>query len=267
MQTTDLSSRTATMSQTDHRTGAQTESMPYMLRLGIALAFASLCILAVGTELGQSHGTRPHWVRHVDITEYYPAPERWAVGAPVRAPGLRGTYRVDWLYSALNSLSMEGDGIDRQNRRLHIEVSGPQGWVTEAGSPAPIRKWDSRPPYWRALGWRNKRGAVTFPLADGGWSRGRGVRFIRPRGIRFAPGPSLPLRYWRSLATDPRVIPRGSKVYIPAYRQSPGGGWFLAQDTGGAIDGRRVDVYRPPPRTPGGARSFSDQPVYVIPPG
>lgn len=38
------------------------------------------------------------------------------------------------------------------------------------------------------------------------------------------------------IAVDPRVIPLGTKVYVPGY------GYAVARDTGGAIKGRRIDV-------------------------
>lgn len=38
------------------------------------------------------------------------------------------------------------------------------------------------------------------------------------------------------LAVDPRVIPLGSRVYVPHY------GVLIADDTGGAIKGRRIDI-------------------------
>lgn len=38
------------------------------------------------------------------------------------------------------------------------------------------------------------------------------------------------------IAVDPRVIPLGTKVYVPGY------GYAVARDTGGAIKGRRVDL-------------------------
>jgi 3D (Asp-Asp-Asp) domain-containing protein len=86
-------------------------------------------------------------------------------------------------------------------------------------------------------------------------------------GATFATGPSLPLRYYHSLAVDPTLIPRGSPIYIPAHR-GINGGWFVAQDTGGAIIGRHLDVYRPPTVRPfGGGRLLLHERVYVIPPG
>ncbi len=85
--------------------------------------------------------------------------------------------------------------------------------------------------------------------------------------MSFAPGPSLPLHYYQSIAVDPGVIPLGSRVYIPAYRHDGHGGWFIAQDTGGAIAGRHIDVYRPPPAIPGTAgRYLTRQRILVIKP-
>lgn len=48
-------------------------------------------------------------------------------------------------------------------------------------------------------------------------------------------------RYTRQgiVAVDPRLIPLGSKVYVPGY------GWAIAADTGGAIIGNRIDIWLP----------------------
>jgi 3D (Asp-Asp-Asp) domain-containing protein len=180
-------------------------------------------------------------------TEYYPVPERWFDGVSVAAPGDSGRHRVDWLYSA-NGVSMEGDGIDLAGHQVHIAELGSVGWVNSAGTPTvPPQcgiRWSHGSPAWRAGGWRNSRGAVTYPLSGGGWSDGSGHWVGGYGGATFELGASLPLRYYRSVAVDPNLIPRGSRIYIPAYRHLSGG-WFLAQDTGGAIIGRHIDVYRP----------------------
>jgi len=214
--------------------------------------------------------TSRRWLGGVIVTEYYPVPEAWSEGAPASAPGLAGRHRVDWLYSA-NGVSMEGDGVDLAGRRVHIQDLGSVGWVNAGGrNTVPPRcgvRWSGGPPAWRAGGWRNRAGAVTFPLLAGGWSDGPGHWVGDYGGATFAYGASLPLRYYRSVAVDPRLIPLGSRIYVPAYR-TINGGWFVAQDTGGAIIGRHIDVYRPPtPQRFGSGRLLLGQRIYVIPPG
>ncbi|NCA80244.1 MAG: hypothetical protein EOM76_08695 [Sphingobacteriia bacterium] len=46
------------------------------------------------------------------------------------------------------------------------------------------------------------------------------------------------------VATDPEIIPLGSRVDIPFYNRgaNKNGSWILADDTGLAIKGKRVDV-------------------------
>jgi 3D (Asp-Asp-Asp) domain-containing protein len=211
---------------------------------------------------------RAQWLSGVTITEYYPAPESWFAGRRVPAPGLSGTYAADWLYSA-RGLAMEGSGVDRFGRRVQIAELGSTGWVNAAGQPTVpvcLGKWSNGFPVWLIGGWRNARGAVTFPLASGGWSNGPGVRTFPYGGVTFAPQSASPLVYYRTIAVDQRLIPLGSHVYVPAYRQL-GGGWFIARDTGGAIKGRHIDVYRPPPATPADlGRYMTGQRILVIPP-
>lgn len=54
---------------------------------------------------------------------------------------------------------------------------------------------------------------------------GRGITFT---GTLARPGVA---------AVDPEVIPLGSVIYVPGY------GYARAEDTGGAIKGRKVDLY------------------------
>lgn len=221
--------------------------------------------VAAPTPNPHAHGT---WLAGVAVSEYWPVPEAWFVGQLVSAPGLPGKHRIDWLYSAAG-VSMQGEGIGLDGRLYHLADAGAGGWVTAAGKATdPARGWAGGAPFWRAGGfWRSPAGGLTFPLATGGWSAGGGTRYVPLPGVSFAPGPALALRPYQSIAVDPRVIPLGSLVYIPAYRNDGHGGWFVAQDTGGAILGRRIDVFRTPPATPAtGGQYLVAQRVYVVKP-
>lgn len=61
-------------------------------------------------------------------------------------------------------------------------------------------------------------------------------------GITFT---GKPVREWHTIAVDPNVIPLGSLVYIPYFADKPNKGVFVAEDTGSAIVGRRIDIYMP----------------------
>ena len=214
--------------------------------------------------------TRPRWLDRTTITEYWPTPERWFVGKLVRAPGLAGRHRVDWLYSA-RGLPMEGDGVGLDGRRYRF--LGPYGtpWVNEYGAttrPCASGPWTRGRPFWLAFGWRNRWGGVTFPLAGGGWWDRPATRYLPPpASLRFGRGPSLPLAYWRSAAVDPRLIPLGSRIFVPSLCRTVGHGWLLARDTGGAIIARHIDVYRPPPAIPSGGQALFGQRIFVVPAG
>ncbi|HZV73460.1 MAG TPA: 3D domain-containing protein [Conexibacter sp.] len=213
---------------------------------------------------------RARWLAGVTVTEYYPVPEAWFVGQKVAAPGLSGKHRIDWLYSA-TGVSMEGDGLGLDGRQYHIDALGRGGWVTDRGKPSTAGRngWKGGSPVWRAGAyWLTRSHRLTFPLDGGGWSNGTGKRYVPLPGVSFAAGPSLPLRYYESVAVDPQTIPLGSRVYIAAYRNTAGHGWFRAEDTGGAIVGHHVDVYRSPPASAdSGGNYYQNQRIYVIPPG
>jgi 3D domain len=221
-----------------------------------------------GTKAPPGAPGKGNWIGGYTITEYWATPESWFKGKLVKAPGLPGKHRIDWLYSAMG-VSMEGDGIGLDGRRYHIDSLGNGGWVTAAGKPTSASNgFRAGSPYWRAGAyWRNAHGGVTFPLSAGGWDNGTGKHYVPLRGVSFASGPSLPLHALQSIAVDPSVIPLGSRVYIPAYKDDGHGGWFVAQDTGGAINDKRIDVYRRPPSSPGaGGQYLTSQRIYVVKP-
>jgi hypothetical protein len=235
-----------------------------------ALVGAAVALLACTAAVSAKPIRRARWLGGVTVTEYYPVPEAWFVGKRVSAPGLDAKHRIDWLYSALG-VSMQGTGIGLDGRLYHIDALGSGGWVNTLGRPSvPGRDgWGGGPPYWRAGAYWLARGhRVTFPLEAGGWSNGRGRRYVPLPDVSFAAGASKPLRYYRSIAVDPDLIPLGSMLYIDAYRRTAGHGWFRAEDVGGAIIGRHVDVYRRPPAEPfGSAQTLTGTRIYVIPPG
>lgn len=213
---------------------------------------------------------RPRWLSNTLVTEYFPVREAWFRGRPVRAPGLGSAHRADWLYGT-HGVAMNGEGIGLDGRVYHFAGPYDLSWVNANGvatSPCWNGTWTRGEPVWYGGGWRNAAGQVTYPLRAGGWANGRPVRSIHLADPpRFAAGPSLPLDYWHRVAVDPKLIPLGSRVFIPAYCRTPAHGWFTAGDVGGAIIARHVDVFRAPPASLDRLHALHGQTIFVIPPG
>ena len=253
-----------------------------MWRVGLLLALAVTAAFVAAHVAQPAHAAgcpprppdtskliaHPRWLTDAIVTEYYPVRESWFAGAPVRVPGLATKHRDDWLFGP-HGVAMNGEGLGADGR--YYRFAGPYdiGWVNEGGhftSGCWTGHWTNGEPAWLALGWRNVFGEVTYKLGDGLWSNGTGRRYVPPPStLRFQPGRSS-LPFWHTVAVDPRRVPRGSRVFIPMYCDSPSHGWFAALDTGGAIIGDHFDVYRSPPATLQ-LRSFRGQRAYVIPPG
>ena len=208
------------------------------------------------------------WLSSVTVTEYWPAPESWFVGKLVTAPGLPGLHRIDWLYSA-TGLSMEGSGIGLDGQQYHIDALGDGGWVTETGaSTSPSSGWSAGAPYWRAGGyWRNKKRGVTFPLSAGGWSNGRGAKYVPLRDVTFAAGMSLPL----PLPAVDRGGPEGHPARQPRLRPGVPRGRprWLVRRSGHRRRHQRAPHRRVPPppvNALGIGQSLSAQRIFVIKP-
>lgn len=186
--------------------------------------------------------TSPRWIKNTLVTQYWPAPERWFSGPLVRVEGIPGRHRSDWLFGA-RGLPMQGEGIASNGRVYHF--AGPYD-----------------------LGWRNRAGRHTAPCsAPGFWTDGRPFRLALPARALFAAGHSRTLVYWKSAAVDPHLIPFGSHIFLHALCSTPTHGWVVARDTGGAIGGAHIDIYRPPPEYVSGGDVLRGQPMLVVPPG
>ena len=244
--------------------------------LGAALAVRAGTVVAVVASacpprppVTEHLVTRPRWISNAVVTEYYPIRERWFDGARVSAPGLAGRHRVDWLYGA-HGVAMNGEGIGADGRFYHFAGPYSLGWVSQEGQstmPCWNGTWTNGAAAWLAFGWRNRLAQVTYPLSGGGWSNRPGVRYLPPPAdLRFGSGRSRALPFWQAVAVDRRVVPLGSRVFLPAYCDTPAHGWFQALDTGGAIIGFHFDIYRAPPATLV-LHSLRGQRAYILPPG
>ena len=106
-------------------------------------------------------------------------------------------------------------------------VSGPVARVVAVGAGSGARLMNAS----------NTRGAVIKPAPKGG-------RRMRVRSSGYAPGSGGADHRTATgaaavrgvIAVDPKVIPLGTRVYVPGY------GYAVAADTGGAIKGTRVDL-------------------------
>ena len=214
--------------------------------------------------------TTPRWLGGFEITEYFSVPERWFVGRRVRAPGIPAAIASIGSTHPTASRCRATASASTAATTTSTPAAMPAGSTARAAAraPAPARAAG-------ATACRAGSRAVGATAAGRSRSRwkgaagrtGTGGRQLSYAGVTFAPGSSQPLHPYRTVAVDPDLIPAGSRLYIPAYK-SVNGGWFVATDTGGAIIGRHIDVYRPPTGSiDDGGRYLTHLRVYVQPPG
>lgn len=116
--------------------------------------------------------------------------------------------------------------MERAAFETAIEANGSSG--AEVGSDAERAALMSGDPAWRA--------SARLYHAGGGGATGNDSLGCRPVAMR-------------TVATDPRVIPRRTKLFIRetvGLRLADGSihdGYWYASDTGGAIKGQKIDLY------------------------
>jgi 3D (Asp-Asp-Asp) domain-containing protein len=107
---------------------------------------------------------------------------------------------------------------------LAAALSGqPAGW--EAGEPEVVAAFDGSPRQMMITAT-----AYTSGPESTGKRPGHPAYGLTATGARARAG--------RTIAVDPREIPLGSMVHVEELDAD-----FIAEDTGGAIRGRRIDVY------------------------
>lgn len=118
----------------------------------------------------------------------------------------------------------------------------------------------------QGTGIRRDGSYVKYVSGGGGWCGNYdrlcncgSARFAPASGVVGASGRTLIKGY--SIAVDPGVIPLGSYVWLAEI-----GHWFRADDTGGAIKGRHIDVYRRPPDSASDSgRYLEARRIFVVP--
>lgn len=185
------------------------------------------------------------------LAEEVPADQGHAVLAPGDRPFPEAApihlTAVDWCQAALQG-SARIQRLD--GTAVTVNYATSEGVAVDCGPPLGNARWRTQ-------------GRVRFGSAVGPW--GDGVR-----GYRLVP--------YRTLATDPRVIPTGSLVYVPSARGTPievdgqilaHDGWFFAADVGGAIRGPHIDTFTGTERRVDlpqvTNRSDSTVPLWVVP--
>ena len=255
-------------------------------RLLVAACLLAGGISLIGTHSteAQTMPPRPQSLGSYWITYYWFAPEGWFTAKKMVAPGLKVAYREDFLYSA-RGIAMQGTGTGDDGVLLHWR-SGAGPWVNKEGAETRTAAsgFTNGSPYSRPGGcvwWAidaagvpiptttdNKR--PTFANDDGTWQNPpptnpaaytvvcnrAAVALGQPDDLNFRGYPDTfgigvgtNVTPWRSIATDRSVIPKGTTIYIEALKDTPSKGCFSADDTGGAIIGKHIDVLIPPDKT------------------
>jgi len=144
--------------------------------------------------------------------------------------GNTGMFNRAFLYS-FYGVPGQGSGKSHDGRIVKYR-SGGGGWLNIDGQPTEYKDgaWTNGSPFWIA----NEESLSFTILSSRLYTAGTYDWDIYP---------------WYSIATDPREIPAGSIVYIKelADKKLLNGetlnGYFMATDTGGAIQGKHIDVF------------------------
>lgn len=251
-----------------------------MAAIGAVAACLGALAPAAAAQTATGMPPRPQQLGSYWITYYWFVPESAFTGARIVPKGLKTAYREDFLYSA-RGIAMQGTGTADDGKLLHWR-SGAGPWVNKEGleTRTSAAGFTNGSPYarpggcvWWALDPATGRPhpaatdtlRPTFPNEDGSWANppanpaayapicdraavaagGEDNKAVRNYPDTFGIGMGTAVIAWESIATDRSVIPKGARIYIEALKNTPAQGCFSADDTGGAIIGKHIDVLVP----------------------
>jgi hypothetical protein len=214
--------------------------------------------------------TDPNAYRTFRLTEYHIADQRDLPTATVRVPIYDGSGSriAEGSPAFFAQLSLEGTGRLADGRLLNVtgakvpvahgDYAGVLAYHQQAYAKADARRRAAGKPPTPALysGIVVSGGRVTHALSFHEVPAARrGIGYGELRGIALVPFRTLAADIGLTAKSDPRwkkkggVVPPGTRVYIKEYDglRLPDGtthdGWFVVNDTGGAIVGAHFDVF------------------------
>ena len=116
--------------------------------------------------------------------------------------------------------------LDESDGWYKINLNGSQGWVSKK---------------YIKLGENSTSNDKSKDLID---NKDKVVRTLNVEATAYTAYNSYSLTStgqkptWGTIAVDPKVIPYGTKIYIPEFGKT-----FIANDTGGAIKGNKIDIF------------------------
>ena len=136
----------------------------------------------------------------------------------IKQKGEKGKKVYEVVVTYYNGKPLMKDGEPVKEKRLVKEIK-PVNQLTLIGTKEEEEEQESTPSQTAPSGGR------TMVVQATGYTH---------TGNRTATG-TIPKR--GTIAVDPRVIPLGTRIYVPGY------GYGVAEDTGGAVNGRIIDLF------------------------
>ncbi|MBQ6631862.1 MAG: SH3 domain-containing protein, partial [Romboutsia sp.] len=114
--------------------------------------------------------------------------------------------------------------LDESNGWYKIKLNGKDGWVSKR--------------YIKVGGSSNSQSSNQSSSSSSEGQVVRTMSVVASAYTGYSTTSTGQKPVWGTIAVDPRVIPYGTKVYIPQFGRT-----FIANNTGGAIKGNKIDIF------------------------